>query len=431
MTRTIYPSSISGTIHAAASKSVMQRACALALLHPGTTIISNPGKSNDDQAAMRLIGTLGAVIEKNEAGELVIQSKGFPGNNKVDNSNPITLHCGESGLSVRMFTPIAALGSSAYKLTGEGSLLNRPMNFFESVFPQLGVSISSSHGGLPVHIKGPLVPADISIDASLSSQFLTGLLLAFARSTKEKKIITVSNLVSKPYIDITVQMMHRFGYRITNADYRQFIIEPALPAEPVIRYDVEGDWSGAAFLLVAAAIGGSLIVKGLDIFSPQADRSILSLLMSAGVPISVNEKEIIISPSPTKRVKAFQFDATDCPDLFPPAVALAAYGNGTSVIIGVNRLVHKESNRALSLQQEFAKLGVEIVLQDDLMLITGGPVTGNLVDSQNDHRIAMACAVAALGANGATGIGHTEAVAKSYPGFFDDLKLLGASVSLT
>ena len=430
MIRNLYPSSISGTIHAPASKSVMQRACALALLHSGTTIIGNPGNSHDDRTAMRMIETLGANIEKNDAGELWVQSKGFPENDAGATNNAITIHCGESGLSVRMFTPIAALGSSAYKLTGEGSLLNRPMNFFESVFPQLGVSVSSRNGELPMHIKGPLVPADITIDGSLSSQFLTGLLLAFARSAKKKTTITVSNLVSKPYIDITLEMMTAFGYRVTNVDHKQFIIEPALPTEPIIRYDVEGDWSSAAFLLVAAAIVGSITLKGLDIFSPQADKAILSLLMNAGVPISVNEKEISISPSPSKSVKAFQFDATDCPDLFPPAVALAAYGNGTSVIIGVNRLIHKESNRAISLQQEFGKLGVEIVLQDNLMLITGRSVTGNLVDSHNDHRIAMACAVAALGANGATSIDHAEAIAKSYPGFYDDLKLLGANVSL-
>ena len=430
MIRTIHPSSINGIIHAPASKSVMQRACAFALLHNGTTVIGNPGKSKDDLTALGIIETLGATIEKNEAGELVIQSKGFPFNGSAENPNTTTIHCGESGLSVRMFTPIAALASSYYRLTGEGSLLNRPMNFFESVFPKLGVIVSSTNWELPVNIKGPLKPVDISIDASLSSQFLTGLLLAFARSAKEKVVINVSNLVSKPYIDITLQMLAAFGYRVTNLDHKQFIIEPAGPVDQTIRYDVEGDWSSASFLLVGAAINGSIGLKGLDIFSAQADRGILSLLMNAGVPISVNEKEIFVSSSPQKRVKAFQFDATDCPDLFPPAVALAAYGNGTSVIMGVKRLIHKESNRARSLQQEFSKLGVEIVLQDDLMLVTGGSVTGAKVDSHNDHRIAMACAIAALGANGPTTIDHAEAVAKSYPGFYDDLKLLGADVSL-
>jgi 3-phosphoshikimate 1-carboxyvinyltransferase len=194
---------------------------------------------------------------------------------------------------------------------------------------------------------------------------------------------------------------------------------------------VEGDWSSAAFLLVAGAVSGGITITGLDVFSTQADKAILQALMDCGTNISIEEKIISINSPLGMGAKAFHFNATDCPDLFPPLVALASYCKGTSVIEGVSRLQHKESNRAITLQQEFAKTGVEIILQDDLMMIKGGEgVKGAKVFSHHDHRIAMACAVAALQADGETMIEDAEAVNKSYPGFYEDLKLLNAAVSL-
>ena len=426
----IQPSSIRGAIVAPASKSAMQRACALALLHEGTTIIGNPGKSNDDLAAIEMIQRLGARIEKN-AVELIVRSIGvFP----VDSS----INCGESGLGIRMFAPIAALSSKEITINGEGSLLNRPMDFFDEIFPQLGVAIESNHGELPIKIKGPLQPKDISIDGSFSSQFLTGLLMAFAKAVTKPVTISVSDLKSKPYIDLTLKMMRDFGYEVENDGYERFLIPPSLllgldfvsVPRPPLSVEVEGDWSGAAFLLVAGAIAGNVTVTGLDVSSTQADRAILQALKMAGVRVSITEKEIDVSSS-VPGYKPFYFNATDCPDLFPPLVALAAYCNGDSVIEGVSRLLHKESNRALTLQEEFKKMGVEIVLQDDLMIIKGtGVVNAANVHSHHDHRIAMACAVAALKANGETTIDGAGAVNKSYPGFYEDLKMLGANVSL-
>ncbi|HMW25780.1 MAG TPA: 3-phosphoshikimate 1-carboxyvinyltransferase, partial [Ferruginibacter sp.] len=196
MIATIHPSSIHGLITAAASKSAMQRACALALLHRGETIIQNPGRSNDDLAALDIIRKLGAETEiKDEA--LRIKNDGecrFAG----------TIHCGESGLGIRMFTPIAALSGSEVIIEGSGSLRNRPMHFFDEILPQLGVQVESNKGYLPIKIKGPLRPADCTIDGSLSSQFLTGLLMAFGKAAKEPVVITVTNLKSKPYIDLTL-----------------------------------------------------------------------------------------------------------------------------------------------------------------------------------------------------------------------------------
>lgn len=422
----IKPAAISGDVIAPASKSSMQRACALALLAEAEVTLINPGKSNDDKAALEIIEKLGAIVLKTEGGALQIK-----GSEVSTSGGGGFFSCGESGLGIRMFTAIAALSSEEITITGTGSLLERPMHFFDEILPQLGVSIQSNNGHLPIKIKGPLQPKDITIDGSLSSQFLTGLLIAFAKAAVKPVTISVTSLKSKPYIDLTLQMMKQFGYEVDNGNYEKFLISPKTINHKPQTYTVEGDWSSAAFLLVAGAVAGGIKVKGLDVFSTQADKAVLKALMDCGTSISIEEKQITINRSLANTGKAFHFNATDCPDLFPPLVALAAYCKGTSVIEGVSRLTHKESNRAITLQEEFLKMGVEIILQDDLMMIKGGEgVKGATVHSRHDHRIAMACAVAALNATGETIIEDAEAVNKSYPAFFDDLKLLNASVSL-
>ena len=323
-----------------------------------------------------------------------------------------------------MFTSVAALSQKPIQVTGSGSLLKRPFSFFTETLPALGVECSANNGMLPLQIKGPLQPNNITVDGSLSSQFLTGLLFAFAAAHAENVTITVQQLNSKPYIDLTLQVMKDFGLSVpVNNNYDSFTF-PQIHSRPAtdqpFHYAVEGDWSGGAFLLVAGAVAGDLVVKGLNVFSTQADKAVLQALMQTGANISIEESHIHVRKS---RLKPFHFNATDCPDLFPPLVALAAYCEGTSVIEGVHRLTHKESNRALTLQEEFAKMGVTITFQDHLMLIKGGEgVKGAAVHSRHDHRIAMACAVAALGADGEVTIDEAEAVNKSYPQFWEHLQ---------
>lgn len=421
MVVTIHPSQLSGTIHAAASKSSMQRACAAALLTPGETVLVNPGKSNDDLAAIDVIQKLGASVEEDADENLVIRSAGIdPKNNEVN--------CGESGLGIRMFTPIAALSKEQITLTGKGSLLTRPMDFFDEILPKLGVKVQSQNGRLPLQIQGPLQPADIEVDGSLSSQFLTGLLMAYGAAGADGVAITVTDLKSKPYIDLTLQVMKHFGWDVVNHNHERFSFNGNKAQKAAVqKYTVEGDWSGAAFLLVAGAIAGPITVKGLDVFSTQADKAVLQALMDCGCVLSIEPGQIDIGPMPS--LKAFHFNANDCPDLFPPLVALAAYCDGTTVIEGVSRLTHKESNRALTLQEEFAKLGIEITLQDDLMLVKGGTLLkGATTHSHHDHRIAMACAVAGLRAGGNVAIEEADAINKSYPDFYEHLKKLGAKM---
>ncbi len=423
MIATVSPSDIHGIVLVPPSKSAMQRACALALLNKGITIINNPGKSNDDLAALAIIRNLGAGVVEEESGSLLIRSTGI-----VKPRGDI--HCGESGLSLRMFTPLVTLGGNVAKITGEGSLLKRPVDFFLEVFPQLGIKVQSVNGLLPLEIEGKLKPASIAIDGSVSSQFLTGLLFAFASETSKQVTITVTNLKSKPYIDLSLDMLRHFGYRVDNHNYTSFIIYPVLKNEKMVIYDTEGDWSGAAFLLVAAAIKGQVTASGILLDSAQADKAILDVLHLCGITVECSSRSVKVTAPAV--LLPFSFDATDCPDLFPPLAALAAYCKGTSVIKGTSRLKAKESDRAYSLSDVFTKLGVPVELREDEMHITGGqPLLAVEVNGHHDHRIVMAAAVAALGAQGKVSITGAEAVNKSYPTFFEQLQKVGAHISLS
>ncbi|HEY4936145.1 MAG TPA: 3-phosphoshikimate 1-carboxyvinyltransferase [Puia sp.] len=425
MNVTISPSVIQGSLHAPSSKSSMQRACAAALISQTKTRIINPGISNDDLAALRVIRGLGAMTENLSDGSLFIQSRGIKPVNDFVN-------CGESGLGIRMFAPLIALSSHSMTIEGEGSLLSRPMDFFDEIFPRLGVEVRSNMGKLPLQLKGPLVPSDIQTDGSLSSQFLTGLLMAYSASDAKDITIEVSNLKSRPYIDLTLSVMRAFNLKVpVNQDYQSFYFSSDTWIKPsgTIEYTIEGDWSGGAFLLVAAAIAGQATIFGLDPESTQADKAILQALQDAGVPMQVRKNEIQIGDGRTKTLKAFHFDATDCPDLFPPLVSLASVCHGSSFIKGVSRLAYKESDRAHTLQEEFGKLGVDILLNEDVMGIKGiEKLKAASVHSRHDHRIAMATAVAALRAVGPVQIEKADAINKSYPDFFNDLTRLGVSV---
>lgn len=422
MRATITTSEVSGVLQAPASKSSMQRACAAALLHVGETLLLNPGHSNDDLAAIDVIQKLGATVTMQPDHTMLITSKGV-------HPQSTAIHCGESGLGIRMFTPIAALSSLPLTISGSGSLVTRPMHFFDEIFPLLGVSIQSNDGKLPLQIKGPLQPASITVDGSLSSQFLTGLLMAFGAANPGDAVITVHNLASTPYIDLTIDVMRHFGKLVTHQQHTNFSFQPAtMPPPYAIQYTVEGDWSSVSFLLVAGAIAGNVRVNGVSQYSAQADKAILQALEQTGCQLMIGNDFV---ETGTGTLHAFHFDATHCPDLFPPLVALAACCEGTSVIKGTSRLAHKESNRALTLQQEFVKLGVDIALIGDEMMVTGGKILqGADVHSHHDHRIAMACAVAALRAAQPVDIQVAEAINKSYPDFYQHLASLGGAIEI-
>jgi 3-phosphoshikimate 1-carboxyvinyltransferase len=407
MRKLVRPSEVSGSIQAPASKSVAQRAIALALLAEGESEIGKPGNSADVLAAIKVCRELGAEIQELPDRLLIRGGIKAP-------LNP--LNCGESGLSIRMFSSIAATLNQPVVLTGNGSLTKRPMVIVEQSIKSLGANCVTNNGFIPITVKGPIEGGIAKIDGSLSSQVLSGMIMA-APLAKVDTCIQVKNLQSKPYIDLTIETMKLFGIEVYNEDYREFRIKCNQLYHPT-KLTVEGDWSGAAFMLVAGAIAGKVRVENLHPMSKQADRAIIEALMWAGAKISIQENFIEVTRN---ELNAFHFDATQCPDLFPPLVALAAHCEGETRILGVSRLRAKESDRALTLQQEFKKLGVKIVIEGDLMRIFGGEVKGGVVKSHGDHRIAMACAVAALAGKDEIDIEGAEAVEKSYPDFFEDL----------
>ncbi len=399
---------IKGHLHAPASKSVAQRAIAIASLAKGKSVLLHVGDSDDVKAAIRVAEALGVKMEKETDRIIITGGIQAP-------SQP--LDCGESGLGIRMFSAVAAVLEQEVKLEGTGSLAGRPMDMIENSLKAAGVQCQTTSGHQPVVVKGPYPGGILQIDGSVSSQVLTGLLIAapYASSTSE---FVVKNLKSKPYIDITCQMMKDFGAEVINNDYKEFTV-PA-PAHYTGReYIVEGDWSGAAFWLVAGAIGGEITMDNLMRNSAQADKAIIEALVKCGATLSQDETRVYVKKSD---LRAFEFDATHCPDLFPPLVVLAAACKGITAIKGVSRLRVKESDRAAALQQEFGKLGVEITLEKDIMFIKGGKLKSGEVHSHHDHRIAMAAAVASLLADGPVTIHEAQAVNKSYPGFFGDME---------
>lgn len=411
----VHPSDLRGSVFAPRSKSVMQRVLAAALLTKGTTKIYLPCESDDCLHIGQLIKQLGAKIEAFDDHILV-----HGGLTPIGNE----LHVGESGLGIRLFTSIAALANESLTLTGEGSLLSRPMDFFDEVLPQLGAKCSSNKGLVPLQVEGPLLGGEIEIDGSMSSQFLTGLLMALPLAPNDS-VITVNNLKSIPYIELTIEVLQEFGIVIEHDDFQVFRIKGNQSYTPCEIY-VDGDWSGAAFLMVAGAVASreGILIEGLDNDFTQADESIKGALLFAGAKLTYQEEGIKVLG---QRLKGFQFDATHCPDLFPPLAALAAFCKGSSKITGVSRLEHKESNRGIAIQKEFAKAGIKVDLDGDVMTVHSGPIQAATLSSCHDHRMAMAAAVLGLG-GAKIEIEDAEAIGKSYPLFFDDIEDLGGKV---
>lgn len=410
----IFPSSVEGSIPAPASKSMMQRAIAATFLSEKPVHIQGYSPSADVDAALALIENLGASVEKQE-GNLFIQAN--------QKSIVRKVNIGESGLGIRLFSPILALFNESYTIAAKGTLNKRPLHLIQNVLQENGVNCSTNNGFAPISIEGPLKAGTIQLDATEGSQFLSGLLMALPMLKNDSELL-VENLRSKPYIDMTLGLLKSFGISIEHKEYKQFIVHGNQHYNAT-DYLVEGDWSGAAFLLVAAAINGSVKLDNLRKDSLQGDKNIVEVLAQAGADIDQEDSRISVKKS---FLKAFVYDATETPDLFPPLAALAASCKGISRIKGVHRLIHKESNRAEAIQDVFEKLGLKIRFEEDEMLIEGGIAKGGVVSSHHDHRIAMMATVLGLTASGTIIINDAESIDKSYPQFYEDMQKLGVRI---
>ncbi|MCX8013903.1 MAG: hypothetical protein N3A02_06395, partial [Rectinema sp.] len=365
-TRVVHPGKVEGIVRAPASKSALQRAIACAALAEGISTLGGVTLCNDALAALRVAEGLGARVQHPEPGTLVIEGS-LRWRDAGSGDETLALSCGESGLCMRMYAPIVALGGRAVRLDAEGTLLKRPMHMVAEALAAFGATCTCEPRGVPpLVVRGPLKAGQGIVDAKGSSQTITGLLIALPLCGGDS-VLEVRNAVSVGYLDLTRQVCARFGVGIEveadgeGRDQRDGI-DGALHMRFQIAggqryraasFDIEGDWSGAAFLAVAAAIAGTprgLEIEGLDPESTQPDRAILEVLADAGAQIEWRDGRCRVAPG---ALKPFAFDATNCPDLFPPLAALAAAISGVSVVRGVHRLAAKESDRAATLQEVY------------------------------------------------------------------------------
>ena len=407
MNKTILPFKVQGSIVANPSKSYLQRAIVCAVLAKEKTHFSIDNPSDDVLAALRLLPALGASYQNG-----IIHPSSST--NRLDE---LELSCGESGLLLRLMSTIGLGFAKRLILQGEGTLLQRSIVSLVDQLRAIGLQVESNNGFLPVVIEGEITNTSLSVNASDSSQFLSGLLIALSQKSFDC-VVKVKALSSKPYIDLTLDVLSDFGVSIRHEDYNTFYIKGNQLMSPK-KMIIEGDWSGAANHLVGAAISGGITMKGLSIISTQADKSILDALKDFGAMVEVHEDKIKVVQN---EKRPFVFDATHCPDLFPPLAILACAAVGTSEIIGLQRLENKESNRELSIVKMLNVLGVNYRIVADNIFIEGkGMVNGGTITTYNDHRISMAGAMAACIASSDIIIDNVACVSKSYPNFFNDL----------
>jgi 3-phosphoshikimate 1-carboxyvinyltransferase len=410
--KTIKPFQYSGEIQANSSKSQVQRLLAIALLSKGETVLTGFELCDDTKACLAIIEQLGAHVTGQET--LTIKPS------KQNIQNEINLFVHESGLSLRMFAFIATLFGEKISLTASGTLINRPVNSLKKSLEKSGLTIIHSDSNYPVEYRGKIKDGLIELDGSESSQTLTGLLIASPLLSADTTI-SVSNLISKPYIDLTIQLMEEFGVFVTNENYKTFKI--AGNQKYVGReIEIEGDWSGAANHIIGAAISGEIKLKGLKADSTQADKICLQIVQQFGAITNWDNGDLIIKKA--QNPAPIEVDLTDNPDLFPILAILACAAEGSSTFTGTNRLIYKESNRLQTVEEMLQVFGVSFSTYENSIIIHGkGKIIGDIINSHNDHRIAMAATVAACISENEITVVNPSCVGKSYPKFFNDLGL--------
>ena len=447
------------------SKSFAQRAIICAALAEGVSHLKGYTPCGDNEAALAVARALGADVQQN-GNALIIRgisaSIGLViGSFAGGLGEHLELHVGESGLLARMMIPLMAqLHQGPVEVTGEKTLLRRPLTGAREILEAVGCrvkeilrcaqddkeSVQDDNGGavrVPLTVEGPLKSGGrVVISGRHGSQLITGLLMALPFAEKSTTLV-INDPKSIPYIFITLEVLKKFGIKIGNEmlggrDFLESNGDWSLCTEMVFKIkggqrlkaadvDLEGDWSAAANFLVAGAVFGKVEVAGLDTSSLQADLSIMDILMDAGASLSQvdgSRGNIAVQRAP---LRAFNVDASNCPDLFPVISVLAAFCQGTSRIAGLGRLANKESDRAKAILDMLTQMGVEAYRKDDELVVKGyslvqrllgqGLLKGGEYTSHHDHRMVMALKVASLGADGPIIIDDEDCVAKSFPSF--------------
>lgn len=415
-------SHLEGVVLAPPSKAYTHRMLISSLLSKGTSKISNPLISDDTQATLAAVEALGAEAEMQENCWTIhgLETLKTP-NHPID--------CRESGSTLRFLIPVAALAPKTSILKFRASFKKRPVAPLLESLKELGVEskIKQSAGSVVEVCGGGIRGGKTSIRGDISSQFISGLLFACPKAQEETEITVTTPLESKGYVEMTMEVLIEHGIEGAVAPELSKLWIPSKQIYKPCNHVVPGDFSSAAFLLAAAAVTSSKVtVKNLDCQTAQGDRAIVCILEDMDAAVHVGDDSVTVEGG---HLAAVDIDARDIPDLVPVCAVLACYAGGTSKIYNAKRLRYKESDRLDSISTELRKMGADIAVNENGLTIKGvSDLQGATIDPHNDHRIAMACAVAALGAKGKTKIRNVECINKSYPQFFDDLRVLGADV---
>lgn len=394
MNITIHPGKLSGSIEIPSSKSYAHRLLIAAALADVPTEVCMNALNNDITATADCLSALGAQINRTDAGFLV-----YPIGSIADAHR--TLFCGESGSTLRFMIPVAAALGASCTFTGAGRLPERPNAILTEALNAHGAHVDSDL--LPMHLSGKLTGGTYAIAGNISSQYITGLLMALPLCKEDSEIILTTKLESAAYVDITLETLSPFGIIAERTETGWRIPGGQKYRSPGI-ISAEGDWSGAAFWFAANSLDSNVTCLGLNEKSLQGDRAIVEMLSRLSSEI----------------------DVSDTPDLVPALAVAAAAHPGTTRITGAARLRIKESDRLRAVADMIRNLGGKVDESDDCLIIHGGmPLTGGTVDGRNDHRIVMAAAIAATTVTGPVTITDAQAVAKSYPAFFDHFNQLG------
>lgn len=400
-----------GAIQAPPSKSAAHRALICAALADEPTRLRLPSVSGDISATIACLSAMGAGIERK--GDYVLVSPASM------EGKTASLPCHESGSTLRFLLPLAAALLKEATFLGCGSLPDRPIAGLRQAISGHGAVFSGER--LPFKVSGRLLPGRYAIEGDVSSQYISGLLFALPLLEEDSEIVLTSPLYSAPYVEMTVEMLARFGIRVQKTREGYFVPGSQRYRTPG-ELEPEGDWSSAAPFLVAGALGGDVTVSGLRLDTKQGDRAILDILASCGAGTEVSEQGVRVF---YKQLLPFSFDVSQTPDLLPILAVLANGAQGHSLLLHASRLRLKESDRLMSTAAMLTALGGRTREAADSLEIVGTALTGGRVTAFHDHRIVMAATVAATACCGETQIDGAEAVEKSYPTFFADFQRLG------
>lgn len=413
------PCRFCGEVTAISSKSDAHRLFIASALSDRPTFIRCNARSADITATVNCLNSLGADIKFVDGGISVKPIK--------EKRKSAVLDCNESGSTIRFLLPVAAALGTNTEFTGGGRLPERPLSPLREQMEAHGV-VFSPINVFPVKINGEMTSGEFTIKGNISSQFITGLLFALPLLNGNSIINVIPPVESRPYIDMTLNTLKKFGITVTEKSNSFFIPGGQKYASPGT-VESEGDWSNSAFFLTAGAVSGRVTVTGLDVSSVQGDKQILTILKEMGAEITVEQGSITVKKGDLHGIK---IDARNIPDLVPIiSVAAAAVNDGETVITGAERLKIKESDRLTAVYESLKALGVDISKTDDGLVINKtGIVGGGAVSGYNDHRMVMALSVLSAVSSGDIILRGAEAVNKSYPNFFEDFSSLGGSYNV-